>query len=162
MESSYTVPPDRMEARQLYKSENWYFYNVLQNYVKGDQGLIHIRKHELTLDGREAFHEMNNFYERKENLTLIQTNFNSKLSKMRLDQNYKDGPPNVFHGFQNVSLDLEKCTGKSVPDEEKIGALNASITLSLIKFAEKLKPSTSKACESNKLQKTGWVGREME
>eukprot|EP00957_Ditylum_brightwellii_P079737 6062318-Ditylum_brightwellii.AAC.1 len=55
MESSYTVPTNGMEARQLYKSENQYFYNVLQNCVKGGQGLIYIKKHELTLDGREAF-----------------------------------------------------------------------------------------------------------
>eukprot|EP00957_Ditylum_brightwellii_P045201 3426598-Ditylum_brightwellii.AAC.1 len=74
MESSYTVPPDGMEARQLYKRENQYFYNVLQNCVKGSQGLIYIRKHELTLDGRNAFCEMMDFYEKKENLTLIQTN----------------------------------------------------------------------------------------
>eukprot|EP00957_Ditylum_brightwellii_P156652 11922884-Ditylum_brightwellii.AAC.1 len=38
MESSYTVPPVGMEARELYKSENQYFYNVLQNCVKGGQG----------------------------------------------------------------------------------------------------------------------------
>eukprot|EP00957_Ditylum_brightwellii_P018163 1368380-Ditylum_brightwellii.AAC.1 len=51
IESSYTVPPDGTEARELYKSENQYFYNVLQNCVKGCQGLIYIRKHKLTLDG---------------------------------------------------------------------------------------------------------------
>eukprot|EP00957_Ditylum_brightwellii_P186718 14217862-Ditylum_brightwellii.AAC.1 len=46
MEISYTVPPDGTEARELYKSENQYFYNVLQNCVKDGQGLICIRKHE--------------------------------------------------------------------------------------------------------------------
>eukprot|EP00957_Ditylum_brightwellii_P003723 282652-Ditylum_brightwellii.AAC.1 len=73
MVNTYTVPPDGMEARQLYKSENQYFNNVLQNCVKCGQGLIYIRKHERTLDSREAFREMMDFYERKENLTLIQT-----------------------------------------------------------------------------------------
>eukprot|EP00957_Ditylum_brightwellii_P082556 6276201-Ditylum_brightwellii.AAC.1 len=53
MEYSYTVPPDGMEARELYKSENQYFYNVLQICVEGGKGLIYIRKHDLTLDGRE-------------------------------------------------------------------------------------------------------------
>eukprot|EP00957_Ditylum_brightwellii_P003121 237738-Ditylum_brightwellii.AAC.1 len=53
MENSYTMPLDGTEARQLYKSENQYFYDVLQNCVKGGQGLIYIMKHELTLDGRE-------------------------------------------------------------------------------------------------------------
>eukprot|EP00957_Ditylum_brightwellii_P186006 14161589-Ditylum_brightwellii.AAC.1 len=50
MESSYTVSPDGTEARELYKSENQYFYNVIHICVKGGQGLIYIRKHELTLD----------------------------------------------------------------------------------------------------------------
>eukprot|EP00957_Ditylum_brightwellii_P066835 5072091-Ditylum_brightwellii.AAC.1 len=66
MESSYIVPLNRTEARQLFKSKNEYFYNVLQNCVEGGQGLIFIRKHELTLDGREAFCEMIDFYERKD------------------------------------------------------------------------------------------------
>eukprot|EP00957_Ditylum_brightwellii_P079616 6053975-Ditylum_brightwellii.AAC.1 len=168
MENSYTVPPDGTEARQLYKS---------------GQGLIYIRKHELTLDDREAFCEMMDFYERKENLTLIQTNCNTNLSKMRLDQNYKGGPLTFFLAFQNVYLVLENCAGKTVPDEEKIGTLNTSmddscfssvcttietLTLqtkilidyasylqSLIMFAENLKPNTSITHESNKLQKAG-------
>eukprot|EP00957_Ditylum_brightwellii_P039149 2960223-Ditylum_brightwellii.AAC.1 len=105
---------------------------------------------------------------------------------MRLDQNYKGSPLKFFPAFQNVYLDLENCAGKTVPDEEKIGALNASIDdscyssvcttietmvlqtktptdyasylQSLITIVENLKPSTSRTCESNKLQKT--VGRE--
>eukprot|EP00957_Ditylum_brightwellii_P016106 1212882-Ditylum_brightwellii.AAC.1 len=67
------------------------------------------------------------FYERKEDLTLIPTNCNTKLSKMKLDQNYKGDPLKFFLVFQNVYLDLEICTGNTVLDEEKIGALNASI-----------------------------------
>eukprot|EP00957_Ditylum_brightwellii_P194902 14848472-Ditylum_brightwellii.AAC.1 len=67
------------------------------------------------------------FYERKENLTLIQTNCKTKLSKMRLIWNCKGGPPKFFLAFQKVYLDLENCTGKTVPDKEKIGALNASV-----------------------------------
>eukprot|EP00957_Ditylum_brightwellii_P195654 14907705-Ditylum_brightwellii.AAC.1 len=51
VESNHTVPLDGMEARELYKSEYQYFYNVLQNCVKGGQCLIYIRKYELTLDG---------------------------------------------------------------------------------------------------------------
>eukprot|EP00957_Ditylum_brightwellii_P087936 6696845-Ditylum_brightwellii.AAC.1 len=102
---------------------------------------------------------------------------------MRLDLSNKGGPPKFFFTFQNVYLDLEYFTGKTAPDEEKIGALNASMddscvssicttietlalqtkTLidyasylqSLITFAENLKPGTSRTCESNKLQKTG-------
>eukprot|EP00957_Ditylum_brightwellii_P055417 4199592-Ditylum_brightwellii.AAC.1 len=69
MENSYTVPPERMEARQFYKIESQYFYNVLQNCVKGGQGFIYIRKHELTFDGRKAFCKMVDFYDRKEDLT---------------------------------------------------------------------------------------------
>eukprot|EP00957_Ditylum_brightwellii_P105082 8009138-Ditylum_brightwellii.AAC.1 len=119
------------------------------------------------------------FYERKENLILIQTDCNMELSKMKLDWNYKGGPLKFFLAFQNVYFDLENCTGNIVPNEEKIGALNASMddycfnsvcttieTLalqtktsinyasylqSLIKFAENLKPSTSRTYESNKL-----------
>eukprot|EP00957_Ditylum_brightwellii_P146338 11142586-Ditylum_brightwellii.AAC.1 len=94
MENSYTVPPNGTEARQLYKSENQYFYYVLQSYVQGGQGLIYTREHELTLDGREAFREIMDFYERKESLTLIQTYCNTKLSKM-------------------TYLDLKNCTGKT-------------------------------------------------
>eukprot|EP00957_Ditylum_brightwellii_P015133 1140497-Ditylum_brightwellii.AAC.1 len=45
MESSSTVPPDGVEAKELYKSENQNFYNMLQNCVKGGQGLIYTRKH---------------------------------------------------------------------------------------------------------------------
>eukprot|EP00957_Ditylum_brightwellii_P135148 10303775-Ditylum_brightwellii.AAC.1 len=107
---------------------------------------------------------------------------------MRLDQNYKGCPLKFFLAFQNIYLDLENCTGKAVPDEEKIGALDASMddshvssvctkikTLalqtktpihyasylqSLITFVENLKPSTSRTRESNKLQKTGgWEGK---
>eukprot|EP00957_Ditylum_brightwellii_P175476 13359788-Ditylum_brightwellii.AAC.1 len=91
---------------------------------------------------------------------------------MRLNQNCKGGPLKFFLAFWNVYLDLENCTGKTVSDEEKIGALNASIndscfnsvwttietlalqtkTLidyasylqSLIMFAENLKPGTSR------------------
>eukprot|EP00957_Ditylum_brightwellii_P181185 13801156-Ditylum_brightwellii.AAC.1 len=102
---------------------------------------------------------------------------------MRLNWNYKGGLLKFFLAFQNVYLHLENCTGKTIPDEEKIEALNASIddscfnsfcttietlalqtkTLinyasylqSLIMFAENLKPSTSRTCGSNKLQKTG-------
>eukprot|EP00957_Ditylum_brightwellii_P014277 1075050-Ditylum_brightwellii.AAC.1 len=109
---------------------------------------------------------------------------------MRLDWNCKGGPLKFFLDFQNVYLDLGNCNGKTVPDEEKIGALNASMddscfssvcttieTLalqtetptnyasylqSLITFAENLKPSTSITHESNKLQKAGEVGREVE
>eukprot|EP00957_Ditylum_brightwellii_P147183 11207620-Ditylum_brightwellii.AAC.1 len=69
------------------------------------------------------------FYERKENLTLIQTACNTKLSKMRLNQNYKCGPLKLILAFQNVYFDLESCTGKTVPDEEKIGVFNASMDL---------------------------------
>eukprot|EP00957_Ditylum_brightwellii_P111409 8496983-Ditylum_brightwellii.AAC.1 len=116
-----------MEARQHYKSKNQYFYNVLQNCVKGGQGLIYIRKHELTLDGREDFLEMMDFYERKENITLIQTDYNTKLSKMKLDWSYKGGPLKFFLDFQNIYLDLENYTGKTVLDEEKLGDLNASM-----------------------------------
>eukprot|EP00957_Ditylum_brightwellii_P117317 8947507-Ditylum_brightwellii.AAC.1 len=65
------------------------------------------------------------FYERKENLTLIQTDSNTKHSKMRLNQNYKGGPIKFFLAFQNVYLELENCTRKTVPDEKKIEALNA-------------------------------------
>ena len=46
---------------------------------------------------------------------------------MRLDWNYKGGLLKFFLVFQNVKLDLENCNGKTVPDEEKIGALNASM-----------------------------------
>eukprot|EP00957_Ditylum_brightwellii_P043233 3276296-Ditylum_brightwellii.AAC.1 len=46
---------------------------------------------------------------------------------MRLDWNYKGGLLKFFLVFQNVYLDLENCNGKTVPDEEKIGALNASM-----------------------------------
>eukprot|EP00957_Ditylum_brightwellii_P115981 8847423-Ditylum_brightwellii.AAC.1 len=67
------------------------------------------------------------FYERKENLTLIQTDCNAKLSKMRLNHIYMGGPLKFFPAFQNVYLDLESCIEKTVPDEEKIGALNASM-----------------------------------
>eukprot|EP00957_Ditylum_brightwellii_P191330 14568369-Ditylum_brightwellii.AAC.1 len=67
------------------------------------------------------------FYERKGNLTLIQINCNTKLSKMTLNWNYKGGPLKFFLVFQTVYLDLEHCTGKAVPDEEKIGALNVSM-----------------------------------
>eukprot|EP00957_Ditylum_brightwellii_P011899 896809-Ditylum_brightwellii.AAC.1 len=108
---------------------------------------------------------------------------------MRLVWNYKGGPLKFFLTFQNVYLDLENCSGKTVPDEEKIRALNdsmddscfnsvcttietlalqtktlidsASYLQSLITFAENLKTSTSRTCESNKLQKTGgleWKG----
>eukprot|EP00957_Ditylum_brightwellii_P006129 463747-Ditylum_brightwellii.AAC.1 len=70
---------------------------------------------------------MVDFYERKENLTLIQTDCNTKLSKMRLNLNYKGGPLRFFLTSQNVYLDLENCTGKTVPGEEKIGALQASM-----------------------------------
>eukprot|EP00957_Ditylum_brightwellii_P119922 9151682-Ditylum_brightwellii.AAC.1 len=111
MESSCTVPLDGMEAKQLYKSDS--------------------QKHELTLDGREAFQEMMDFYERKDNLTLNQTNYNTKLSKMRLDWNYKGGPLKLFLAFQIVYIDLVICTGKTIPGEEKIRALNASIDDSL-------------------------------
>eukprot|EP00957_Ditylum_brightwellii_P105326 8029681-Ditylum_brightwellii.AAC.1 len=83
MENSYTVPPDGMETRELYKSKNQYLYNVLQNCVKGGQGLIYIRKHELTLDGRKN------------------TDCNTELSKMRPNWNYKGGPLKFFLAFQN-------------------------------------------------------------
>eukprot|EP00957_Ditylum_brightwellii_P123930 9446805-Ditylum_brightwellii.AAC.1 len=101
MKNSYTVPPNGTEAKELYKIENQSFYNVVQNCVKGGQGLIYIRKHEFTLDGREMFCEMMDFYEKKENLTLIQTNCNTKLSKIKLDWNYKGGPLKFFLAFQN-------------------------------------------------------------
>eukprot|EP00957_Ditylum_brightwellii_P129722 9895612-Ditylum_brightwellii.AAC.1 len=109
---------------------------------------------------------------------------------MRLDQNYKGGPLKFFLAIQNVYLVLQNCTGKIVPDEEKIGALNASMydscfssvcttieilalqtktpmdyasySQSLITFTENLKPSTSRTCKSNKLQKTGEVRKEVE
>eukprot|EP00957_Ditylum_brightwellii_P009252 700135-Ditylum_brightwellii.AAC.1 len=77
---------------QLYKSKNQYFYNVLQTCAKGGQCLIYIRKHELTLDGREVYREMMDFYERNENLSLIQTDCNMELSKMKLDWNHEGGP----------------------------------------------------------------------
>eukprot|EP00957_Ditylum_brightwellii_P123460 9412902-Ditylum_brightwellii.AAC.1 len=99
MESSYTVPLNGMEAKAFYKSENQYFYNVLHVCVEGGQHLIYIRKHELTLDVRKVFCEMVDFYERKENLTLIQTNCITKLSKMRLNWNYEGGPLKFFLAF---------------------------------------------------------------
>eukprot|EP00957_Ditylum_brightwellii_P070659 5369801-Ditylum_brightwellii.AAC.1 len=136
MEISYTVPPDGTEAKQLYKSENQYFYNVLQNCVKGGQALIYIRKYELTLDGREAFCQMMDFYEMEENLTLIQTDCNMEHSKIKLNQKYKGGPLKFFLAFQNAHLDLENCTGKTVRDEEKIGALNCELSAVLLGSAE--------------------------
>eukprot|EP00957_Ditylum_brightwellii_P106708 8140585-Ditylum_brightwellii.AAC.1 len=69
------------KQRQLYKSET--------------------QKHELTSDGRKAFCEMMDFYERKENLTLIQADCNTELSKMILDWNYKVVPLKFFLAFQN-------------------------------------------------------------
>eukprot|EP00957_Ditylum_brightwellii_P040537 3067838-Ditylum_brightwellii.AAC.1 len=67
------------------------------------------------------------FYERKENVTLLQTDCNTELSNMRLNQNYKSGLLKTFLAFQNVYLDLENCTGKTGLDKEKIGALSASM-----------------------------------
>eukprot|EP00957_Ditylum_brightwellii_P123999 9451544-Ditylum_brightwellii.AAC.1 len=67
------------------------------------------------------------FYEKKENLTLNQTDCNTKLSKMRFNRNYKGGPLKFFLAFQSVCLDLENCIGKTVLAKEKIGALNASM-----------------------------------
>eukprot|EP00957_Ditylum_brightwellii_P185214 14104408-Ditylum_brightwellii.AAC.1 len=72
------------------------------------------------------------FYGRKEKFNLIQINCNAKLLKMRLDWNYKGGPLKFFIPFQNVYLDLENYTGKTVPDEEKIRALNASMDKSCL------------------------------
>eukprot|EP00957_Ditylum_brightwellii_P195780 14916176-Ditylum_brightwellii.AAC.1 len=69
---------------------------------------------------------------------------------MRLDWNYKGGQLKFLIAFQNVYLDLENCIGNTVPNEEKIGALNTSVDGS-----KNLKPWTSRTCESNKLQKTG-------
>eukprot|EP00957_Ditylum_brightwellii_P198976 15166271-Ditylum_brightwellii.AAC.1 len=89
----------------LYHQMEWRqgnFYYVLQNCEKGGQGLIYIKKHELTLDGRESFCEMMEFYEREENLTLIQTNCNTKLSKMRINWNYKGGSSSLL--FRMLTL----------------------------------------------------------
>eukprot|EP00957_Ditylum_brightwellii_P204427 15339207-Ditylum_brightwellii.AAC.1 len=97
------------------------------NQKQGDQGLIHIMKHELTLNGGEALYEMMDFYKRKENLTLTQNDCNTKLSKIKLDWNYKGDLLKFFLAFQNVYLDLEYCTGKNVPEKKKIGALNPSM-----------------------------------
>eukprot|EP00957_Ditylum_brightwellii_P044219 3355439-Ditylum_brightwellii.AAC.1 len=108
MESSYTVPWDGMEAKEHYKSENQYFYNVLQNYAKGGQGLIYISKHELTLDGRKTFCEMMDFYDRKENLTPIQTVCNTKLSKMKLNQNYKGSTLKEFEDRTSRTYESNK------------------------------------------------------
>eukprot|EP00957_Ditylum_brightwellii_P067840 5149521-Ditylum_brightwellii.AAC.1 len=74
------------------------------------------------------------FYKRKENLTLVQTNCNTKLSKVRLNWNYKGSPLKFFLAFQNAYLDLENCSGKTVPDEEKIGTLNALMEYSCFNF----------------------------
>eukprot|EP00957_Ditylum_brightwellii_P200997 15321968-Ditylum_brightwellii.AAC.1 len=93
---------------------------------------------------------------------------------MRLDCNYKGGPLKFFLAFQNVYLDLENCTGKTVPDEKKIGALNASMnnssfnsvcttieTLALqTKTPINLAPPESMRATSYRRQ--GEVGREVE
>ena len=183
MNNNYIVPPDGTLAKTLFEDQNQYFYNVLQNCVKGGQGLICLRKYELSLDGRKSYLDMLDFYERKENLTLIQTQCNMELSKMRLDRNYQGGPQKFFLAFQNIYLDLENCTGKIVPDEEKIGTLNAAMedsrfnsvrttieTLalqtktpidyasylqSLITHAENLKSNTSRTRENNKSERSG-------
>ena len=110
MNNNYYVPPDGTLAKALFEDQNQYFYNMLQNCVKGGQGLICLRKHELSLDGRQSYLDMIDFYERKKNLTLIQTQCNMELLKMRLDRNYQGGPQKFFLAFQNTYLDLENCT----------------------------------------------------
>ena len=48
MNNNYNVPPDGTLAKALFEDQNQYFYNVLKTYVKGGQGLICLRKHELS------------------------------------------------------------------------------------------------------------------
>ena len=110
MNNNYNVLPDGTLAKALFEDQNQYFYNVLKNCVKGGQDLICLRKHELSLDGRQSYLDMIDFYERKKNLTLIQTQCNMELLKMRLDRNYQGGPQKFFLAFQNTYLDLENCT----------------------------------------------------
>jgi hypothetical protein len=66
-------------------------------------------------------------YERAENLTLIKTDCMKELLTMKLNWNHPGGPLKFFQQFQNCYLDLESATKKAVPDEEKIGALNAAL-----------------------------------
>ena len=46
---------------------------------------------------------------------------------MKLNRNYPGGALKFFNAFQNTYLDLESASKKPVPDEEKIGVLNASL-----------------------------------
>ncbi len=124
---SYEVPEMKTEARQLFDSMNKYFYNALQNAVKSGQALILLRESEDGFDGRQAYLSMLYFYERAANLSLIKTQCISELSGMKLNRNYPGGALKFFNAFQNTYLDLESASKKPVPDEEKIGVLNASL-----------------------------------
>ena len=125
--TSYEVPETKTEARQLFDSMNKYFYNALQNAVKSGQALILLRESEDGFDGRQAYLSMLYFYERAANLSLIKTQCISELSGMKLNRNYPGGALKFFNAFQNTYLDLESASKKPVPDEEKIGVLNASL-----------------------------------
>jgi hypothetical protein len=127
LDDTKAVPVEGTEARQLFDTMNRYFYNALQNCVKGGQALILLRECELTFDGRNAFIKMVHFYERAANLSLIKTQCTSELAGMRLNRNYPGGPLKFFQNFQNTYLDLESATKVPVSDEEKIGALNAAL-----------------------------------
>ena len=114
-------------TKQLFLAQNRYFYNVLQNCVKGGQALILVRKWEVDMDGRMSFLSMIHFYERAENLTLIRTQCMQELSNMKLTKNYPGGPLKFFQNFQNTYLDLESATNQAISDDEKIGVINACL-----------------------------------
>ena len=127
LSKKYTVPNTGTQARDLYDAQNQYLYNVLQLCVKGGQALVHVREHEETCDGREAYLQMVQFYERKANLSLIKTQCMEELATLRLTRNFPGGPLKFFQLFQNVYLDLENAGKTVVADDKKIAQLNAAL-----------------------------------
>ena len=128
-ENEFTLPASGTEAKLLYDQQNRYFYNALQQCVKGGQALIIVREYGAPdYDGRGAFLKMVTFYERAANVSLIKTQCMEEISNMRLTSNYQGGPLRFFQTFQNCYLDLEDATRNTVPDDEKIGALNAALS----------------------------------
>ena len=127
LDDSIPIPADGTEDRSLYDDQNSYVFNAMSQATNGGQALAIIRTREKDQNARKAYKEMKDFYERKSNMMSLETDLQKSLMNLSLNCNTPGGPLKFLSQFQNLYLDLESVSGKTVDDTKKIGTLFAAV-----------------------------------
>ena len=71
LSKDYVNPVDGTTSIFLFAAMNRYAFNVSNNIIKGGQAIILLRQNENVMDGREVWISIKDFYEKKANRAVV-------------------------------------------------------------------------------------------